>query len=147
MTSVVSPGTAQPSSKEAIERFIASKTEPLEAPLVFGNNTDKFVAYLCCGPAGWLGTLGIGALFALPIMPVALCCPQKLSRHYLLLVSPKGTMHAHVRHAIARARPCMHPMHMRPGLATSCLGPMPLESGRLYEPTTIYPTSPRSARW
>ena len=87
MTSVVSPGIAQPSSKEVIQRFIAIKTEALDSPLVFGNNTDKFDSYICCGPAGWLGMIGIGAIFALPCMPVALCCPHKLSQHYLLLVS------------------------------------------------------------
>ena len=86
MSTNISPGTAQPSSLETIEKFIATK-HALDTPIVFANKTDKFESYLCCGPAGWMGTLCIGALFMIPCTPVPLFCPSKISEQYLLLVS------------------------------------------------------------
>ena len=83
-------GRVQPSSLNDVEDYISTKHH-LDTPLVFENKTDSFNKYICCGPTGWLGSMIIGAFFALPFVPIKLCCPAKLSQHFLLMVRKCST--------------------------------------------------------
>ena len=41
----------------------------------------------CCGPDGWawgIPPLVLGAIFRIPFTPVAVCCPERLTKHYSL---------------------------------------------------------------